>query len=186
VVAAGLVLAVISYWSLYNGLHTADESVSQHYSQVQNAMQRQADLIPALVKTVRESTKYESSVLIQVTEARSKLSAVAKMDPEKLSANPELQRQLIEASQAAGVSLSAVREAYPDLKANANFQSLMAELSGSQNRIAQERRKAQLATEAYNRRTRTAVSGWVARRHGFERRDYFRAESQASAPTVEF
>lgn len=183
-------IAVLTYWSLYNGLITSDEGVRQSYAQVQNVMQRQSDLIPNLVEAVKGYAAHESKTLTQVTEARSKLSSVARMDPDKLAANPELQKQLVEAqaaAQQAMVSLNAVKEAYPQLQANQNFQTLMSELSGSQNRIAVERRKSQLAVQAYNIKTRSAVSGFVAQRHGFEAKPYFEALATAqTTPTVKF
>lgn len=183
-------IAVLTYWNVYNGLISGDENVRQTYAQVQNVMQRQADLIPNLVETVKGYAAHESKTLTQVTEARSKLSTVARMDPEKLAANPELQKQLIEAqaaAQQAMVSLNAVREAYPQLQANQNFQTLMAELAGSQNRITVERRKNQLAVQDYNIKTRSAVSGFIARQHGFEAKPYFEATATAqNAPQVRF
>lgn len=184
------IIAVVSYWSMYNGLITADETVHETYAQVQNVMQRQADLIPNLVETVKGYANFESKTLTQVTEARSKLSAVARMDPDKLAANPELQKQLIEAqnaTQQAMVSLNAMKEAYPQLQANQNFQSLMAELSGSQNRITVERRRNQLVVQAYNVKTRSMLSGLVAKQLGFEAKPYFAATDTAqTAPKVSF
>lgn len=194
-VIAGTLVAIplvagVTYKSIYNNLVTSDEAVRQTYSQVQNVMQRQADLIPNLVETVKGYAAHENKTLTAVIEARSKLATIARMDPEKLAASPELQKQLIEAQSAgqqALVSLSAVREAYPDLKANQNFLVLMAELAGSQNRISVERRRNQLAVQSYNVRTRTAVSGWVARNHGFEAKPYFEATAQGQqTPTVKF
>lgn len=184
------VAIVLTYWGVYNGLVSADENVRQTYAQVQNVMQRQADLIPNLVETVKGYAAHENKTLIQVTEARSKLSAVARMDPEKLASNPDLQKQLIEAQNAAQqamISLNAVREAYPQLQANQNFQTLMAELSGSQNRISVERRRNQLAVQDYNVRTRTMISGYVARQNGFQVKPYFEAtETAQTAPQVRF
>lgn len=190
-IAAGVAaLAVFAYWSMYQGLVGSEENVRFTYSQVQNVMQRQADLIPNLVETVKGYAQHESATLTKVTEARSKLSAVAKMDPEKLAANPELQKQLIEAQAAANqamLSLNVVKEAYPQLQANANFQTLMAELSGSQNRITVERMRSQRAVQDFNLRTRSAITGVVARTHGFEAKPYFEAAATAqSAPVVRF
>lgn len=182
----------LAYWATYNGLVGSDEGVRQSYAQVQNVMQRQADLIPNLVETVKAAAAYEGKTLTAVTEARSKLSAVARMDPKDLAANPELQKQLIEAQGAMGSAIGGLqatftREAYPQLQANSNFQSLMAELSGSQNRIAVERRKSQQAVQEYNIKTRSAFTGLVAQRHGFEAKPYFEAAATAqSAPQVRF
>lgn len=180
------------WWTTYNGLVRSDEQVSQTYAQVQNVMQRQADLIPNLVETVKGYAAHEHKTLTQVTEARSKLSAVARMSPTELAANPELQKQLIEAQAQMGAAIGGIqatftREAYPQLQANANFQSLMASLEGSQNRISTERRKNQLAVQEYNLKTRTAISGLVARQHGFQPKPYFEASAQGQqTPQVRF
>lgn len=186
----GLGLVVVIGWSSFNGLVSSDEAVKRSYSQVQNVMQRQADLIPNLVESVKGYAAHENKTLAQVTEARGRLTAVAKMDPEKLAANPELQKQLIEAqtiTRDAAVSLQAVREAYPDLKANQNFTALMAELAGSQNRISVERRNNQKAVEDYNNRVRVIPGVVVARATGFAARPYFEAtEAGQQTPQVKF
>jgi len=186
-------LAVLTYWNIYNGLVSSDEAVRQTYAQVQNVMQRQADLIPNLVETVKGYAAHENKTLTEVTEARSKLSAVARLDPAKLAGDPELQKKLIEAQAAMGQAINGInatvtKEAYPQLQANENFKTLMAELSGSQNRIAVERRRNQLAVQAYNLKTRTALSGLVAQRHGFDPKPYFEASTaaQAGPPQVKF
>lgn len=184
------IIAGLAYWSIYNGLVSSDEGVRQSYAQVQNVMQRQSDLIPNLVEAVKGYAAHESKTLTQVTEARSKLSSIARMDPEKLAANPDLQKQLVEAqasAQQAMVNLNALKEAYPQLQANQNFQTLMAELAGSQNRISVERRKSQFAVEAYNVKTRSLISGMVARSNGFEPKPYFEASATAqNTPQVRF
>lgn len=190
VILAAIAFAIFFYIGVYNSLVTWDESVKQSYSQVQNVMQRQADLIPNLVETVKAAAAHENKTLVQVSEARARLTAVAKMDPEKLAADPALQKQLIDAqaaTQQALLSINALREAYPTLQANANFRDLMAELSGSQNRITVERRKNQLAVQAYNVATRSALTGTIAKIHGFAPRPYFEAMEQGQVtPTVKF
>lgn len=186
------VIAGLVWLSTYNGLVTGEENVNQTYAQVQNVMQRQAELIPNLVETVKGYASHENKTLTQVTEARGKLTAIAKMKPEDLAANPELQKQLIEAQAQMGQAIGGLqatftREAYPQLQANENFKSLMAELAGSQNRITVERRKNQLAVQDFNIKTRTALSGMIARHHGFQAKPYFEASEQGRAtPTVRF
>lgn len=184
------VIVVFVWWTTLNGIITANEHVNQTYSQVQNVMQRQSDLIPNLVATVKANAAFETKTLTQVMEARSRLSAVAKMDPKELAANPKLQEQLVQAqagAQQAMVSLQAVREAYPQLGANQAFRDLMAQLEGSINRITVERRTNQLAVEAYNLKTRTVISGMIARNSGYEAKPYFAAdEGAAKTPVVKF
>jgi len=174
----------------YNSMVSLDENINQTYSQVQNVMQRQADLIPNLVESVKGYAKHESETLTKVTEARSKLSAVSKLSPEQLAKDPELQKKLIEAQTSlnqAAISLNIVKEAYPQLQANDNFKYLMNELSGSQNRITVERRKNQLAVEQYNKAVRTFPRVVFAKTFGFENRPYFSASDNAqTTPKVNF
>lgn len=186
------VAGVFGLWALasFNGLVGLDQGVQQSYAQVQNVMQRQADLIPNLVETAKGYAGHENKTLVGVSEARSKLSAVAKMDPEKLAKDPELQKQLIQAQndmQKSIVELNSVREAYPQLQANSNFQTLMTELTGSQNRITVERRRNQLAVQDYNRAVLVFPRRILASLGGYQPRPYFQASDAAqSAPQVKF
>lgn len=173
-----------------NSLVHKDEGVGQSYAQVQNVMQRQADLIPNLVETVKGFAAHERQTLTSVIEARSKLTAVAKMDPAALANNPELQRQLVEAQVQMGqamMNIGVLNEKYPQLQANENFRSLMASLEGSQNRITVERRKNQLAVQDYNLVVRTFPGSFVAGYLGYSVKPYFAASDAAqSAPVVKF
>lgn len=178
--------------SAYNGLIRGDEAVKQSYAQVQNVMQRQVELLPNLVEVVKGAANFESSTLVKITEARSKLTAVAKLDPEKLATNPELQKQLIEAQTAMTQAMSGLNiavEAYPQLKANSAFMGLMSEVAGSQNRISVERRKNQQAVQAWNSQVRTFPRNFVANwsNAGFDVRPYFEADAAAQhAPQIKF
>jgi LemA protein len=190
--AVGIVTAIIGFTGIsgYNSLVTQDEKVGQSYAQVQNVMQRQAELIPNLVETVKGYAAHESGTLKAVSEARSQLQAVSKMSPEELAKNPDLQKKLVEAQAAMGRSLmqlNATREAYPNLKADAQFNQLMAELSGSVNRIAQERRRNQITVMDYNRMVRVFPRSLLAKIGGFEPKPYFQASQEAqTAPKVKF
>lgn len=190
IVIGGLAVAAMVVVSMLNGLVQLDQSVNFSYGQVQNVMQRQADLIPNLVETAKGYAGHENKALVGVTEARSRLSAVAKMKPEDLASNPELQKQLVEAQanmQKSMMELNAVREAYPQLQANSNFQTLMSELSGSQNRITVERRRNQLTVQDYNNAVLVFPRRIVASLAGYQPRPYFQAsEAAQSAPQVKF
>jgi LemA protein len=185
-------VTVLGLWALssVNGLIGLDQSVQLSYAQVQNVMQRQADLIPNLVETAKGYAGHENKTLVGISEARSKLSAVAKMDPEKLAKDPELQKQLIEAQNGMKnslIELNAVREAYPQLQANSNFQTLMAELAGSQNRITVERRRNQQVVQEYNRAVLVFPRRILASLGGFTPKPYFQASDAAqSAPQIKF
>jgi len=188
-VAVAIILALFAM-AKYNTFVGLEEKVNQTYSQVQNVMQRQADLIPNLVETVKGYAAHENKTFTMVAEARSKLTAVGKMDPAKLANDPELQKKLIEAQQAANqamISLNAVKEAYPQLQANENFKSLMAELAGSQNRITVERMANQKAVQEYNQTVRVVPGALVAGLFGFKTKPYFQADDGAQkAPQVKF
>ncbi|MGR4927322.1 LemA family protein [Bradyrhizobium sp. CAR08] len=190
-IAIGVVV-LVGLWALtsFNGFVRMDENVQNSYAQVQNVMQRQADLIPNLVETAKAYAGHENKTLVGVAEARSKLSTVAKMDPDKLAKDPDLQKQLIEAQQTmqkSVVELNMVREAYPQLQANENFRALMSELSGSVNRIAVERMRNQQTVRDYNAAVRTLPRSLLASAGGFTPKPYFQASDTAQGtPQVKF
>ncbi len=171
----------------YNSLVKLDERVQAQWAQVQNVYQRRADLIPNLVNTVKGAANFEKETLTQVIEARSKATAVT-VDPTKLT--PES----IEKFQAAQGQLTsalgrllAVSEAYPELKANANFQELQAQIEGSENRITEERRKFNEVTQEFNSKIRSFPTNLTAGMFGFSKKGYFQADAGAEkAPKVQF
>lgn len=184
---AGL-LAVLSFSSCgYNSMVQLDEQVQSQWAQVQNVYQRRADLIPNLVNTVKGAANFEKETLTQVIEARAKATSV-NVDPDKLT--PEN----IEKFQSAQGQLSSaigrllmVTENYPELKANANFQELQAQLEGTENRITVERQKFNEVTQQYNSKIRTFPNNLTSGMFGFEKKGYFQAEAGSDkAPKVEF
>lgn len=184
---AGL-FAVLSFSSCgYNSMVQLDEQVQSQWAQVQNVYQRRADLIPNLVNTVKGAANFEKETLTQVIEARAKATSV-NVDPDKLT--PEN----IEKFQSAQGQLSSaigrllmVTENYPQLKANANFQELQAQLEGTENRITVERQKFNEVTQQYNSKIRTFPNNLTSGIFGFEKKGYFQAEAGSDkAPTVEF
>ena len=164
-----------------------DEQVQSQWAQVQNVYQRRADLIPNLVNTVKGAANFEKETLTQVVEARAKATSV-NVDPDKLT--PEN----IEKFQAAQGQLSSaigrllmVTENYPELKANANFQELQAQLEGTENRITTERQKFNEVTQQYNSKIRSFPNNITSGMFGFEKKGYFQAEAGSDkAPKVEF
>ena len=140
----------------YNAIPTLEENAKAKWSEVQAQYQRRADLIPNLVATVQGYAKQEKEVLTQVAEARAKatqikIDASQLTDPEKLKAFQDAQNQLTGALS----RLLVVVERYPELKANANFVALQAQLEGTENRIAVARRDYIEAVRAYNLSLRT-------------------------------
>ena len=136
-----------------NSVPTAEENAKARWADVQNQYQRRADLIPNLVSTVKAAGAQEKAILTEVTQARASASQVQVSgddlaDPAKMQAYQRAQ---------AGVTLSLQRlqEAYPELKSQANYTTLMSQLEGTENRITIARNDYNTAVQAYNTRIRT-------------------------------
>lgn len=161
----GLVLLAIIYLTVtnYNNIPKLDENVKEKWSQVQNQYKRRADLIPNLVETVKAYANHEKSTLVEVTEARSKISQIT-LNENTLN-NPELLQQFENAQSNLTSALSklmVVVEKYPELKANENFLSLQSQLEGTENRITVARRDFIEAVKLYNLELRTMPGKLVA------------------------
>lgn len=171
----------------YNTMVTLDEGISSQWAQVENAYQRRADLIPNLVNTVKGYADFEKETLIQVIEARSKATSV-NIDPGNITPEAISQFQNAQAGLSSALSrLMVVVERYPELKANQNFLELQAQLEGTENRIAVERRKFNEATRQYNTYIRKFPKNIVAGIFDFDKKTYFEAEEEAKeVPVVEF
>lgn len=185
-----VVVIIIIYSSVkgtYNSMVTMDEGVSASWAQVENVYQRRADLIPNLVNTVKGYAAHEQQTLQSVIEARSKATSVnidpTNMDPQALQQFQAAQDGL---SSALG-RLMVVVERYPDLKANQNFMDLQAQLEGTENRIAVERKKFNDSARAFNTYIRKFPKNIYANVFNFEPKAYFEAEKGAEkAPEVNF
>ncbi|WP_400192545.1 LemA family protein [Hymenobacter sp. B81] len=171
----------------YNTMVELDQKVKSQWANVQNSYQRRSDLIPNLVNTVKGAANFEKSTLTQVIEARAKATSVQlsgdQLTPENLKRFQEAQSQI-----SSGLGrLLAVSENYPDLKANANFQELQAQIEGTENRINVERQKFNDATNEYNTYVRSFPNNLFAGIFGFQQKPYFEADASAQkAPTVNF
>lgn len=188
-IGLALVALAVFFWvkGVYNGFVRMDEQVTAAWSQVENVYQRRADLIPNLVATVKGYAEHESETLEGVVNARAAAMRTtvdaADLTPERLA---EFQRTQGELSQALG-RLMVLTENYPDLKANRNFQDLQAQLEGTENRIAVERKKFNETARAYNTAIRVFPKNLLAGMFGFEKRAYFEASEGAEvAPVVSF
>lgn len=192
VVAALLVFLFAGGCSQYNGLVNADQSVEKQWGQVENQYQRRADLIPNLVNTVKGYAAHESETLESVTNARAGLTKAYKEANEMTAAEAQQNVEAFQQRQSAlkgalDIYVNAVREAYPDLKANENFMNLQAQLEGTENRIATERMRYNEAVEVYNKMVLRFPGNIFAGLFGFDRKDMFKAEEGAQhAPKVEF
>jgi LemA protein len=171
----------------YNQMIELEEAVSAQWAQVENAYQRRSDLIPNLVNTVKGYADFEQETLTQVIEARSKATSI-NVNPENLDASSIEQFQQAQEGLSSALSrLMVVVERYPELKANQNFLDLQAQLEGTENRIAVERRKFNDATRNYNQYIRKFPQLIVASIFGFDKKEYFEArEGSETPPTVEF
>ena len=162
IVIAVVVLSIFFWFKgAYNGMVNMREAVSAQWSNVENQYQRRLDLIPNLVNTVKGYASHEENTLTEVVNARAKSSALSR--------------------------LMAISENYPDLKANQNFLDLQAQLEGTENRIAVERRKFNDVARSYNAFILQFPRNLVAGMFGFTSKPYFEANAGAeNAPKVEF
>ncbi|MGI4749677.1 MAG: LemA family protein [Janthinobacterium lividum] len=171
----------------YNSMVKKDENVKAAWGAVQSQYQRRSDLIPNLVSTVKGAANFEKSTLTAVIEARAKATSI-QVDPSKLT--PESIQQFQAAQGQLGSALGkllAVSEAYPDLKANADFQSLQTQLEGTENRINVSRLDFNTAVQDFNSTVRSFPANITAKMFGFTEKGYFAAEAGADkAPKVSF
>ena len=177
-----LLLVFGSYVSAKNQMVQKNEDVQQAYSQVQVQQQRRLDLIPNLVASVKGFVKEEETVLTNIANARAAVLATPSDKPNaaNIQANEHLTAVL--------GPLYRMQENYPDLKGNQQFMRLEDELSGTENRIAQERRRYNQTLESYNVYVRQFPNSVWANFAGFRYRDeYFKGNpASANAPTVDF
>jgi LemA protein len=187
IIAVVVILVYSSVKGTYNSMVTMDEAVSASWAQVENVYQRRADLIPNLVNTVKGYAAHEQQTLQSVIEARSKATSVT-IDPTNM--DPQALQQFQSAQDGLSSALSrlmVVVEKYPDLKANQNFLDLQAQLEGTENRIAVERRKFNDSARAFNTYIRKFPKNIYASIFNFETKAYFEAEKGAEkAPEVSF
>ena len=186
VAAIAVVLALGWFVSVGNDYVALEQQVQQSWAQVQNVYQRRADLIPNLVETVRAFAAQERTVLEEVTRTRATVGGL-QITPELLR-DPDALKKFQEAQAQLGGALGrllAVVEQYPDLKSNQNFLTLQAQLAGTENRIAVERRRYNEAVRGYNTAVRRFPGSLVAWLRGFRDRPYFEADAgqRSAAPS---
>ena len=173
----------------YNKLVASKQAVDRSWADVENVYQRRADLIPNLVKTVEGAANFEKSTLTDVIKARQQVTTV-KLDPGAAPTDPAALANYQKSQDALSGALSRLLvtiERYPDLKANANFQELQAQLEGTENRIAVERRKFNEAVQSYNTMIQQVPGVLYAKAFSFPPRPYFAAQAGAeTAPDVNF
>ena len=188
-IVIGVIILAIFLWfrGSYNGMVKMSETVSAQWSNVENQYQRRLDLIPNLVNTVKGYAAHEQQTLTDVVNARAKATQT-QINFEQLdeASMQRLNRTQGELSSALS-RLMAISESYPDLKANQNFLELQAQLEGTENRIAVERRKFNDTVRTYNAYIRQFPKNIIAGMFGFTPKPYFEANAGAeNAPKVEF
>lgn len=189
VVALILIILVSVIIGGHNKVVTLDENVTAAWAQVENQYQRRLDLIPNLVETVKGVAGFEKETYTAVTEARARAGEI-KVTPEMMT-DPAAFQKFQAAQNNLGSALSRLLvtvENYPQLKANENFLTLQAQLEGTENRIAVERRRYNEAARAFNTYIRKIPGMFFAALRGLtEPRVYFESETGADkAPRVEF
>jgi len=191
IVALGLFALIVGAYfiSAYNDLQRHDEQVLAGWSEVLNQYQRRADLVPNLVNSVKGYAAHESDVLTRVTEAR---AGVGKIDAAGVLENPEAFARFEQAQQSMSGALSrllVVAEQYPQLKADATFRDLMAQLEGTENRITVARNRYIKTVQEYNLAVRTLPRSFIAGLIGMKTRPNFSVQNEEAvsrAPEVKF
>jgi len=162
----------------YNKFTSQEEAIKAQWAQVENQLQRRNDLIPNLVETTKGFAQHEESVYKDIADARSQLLAAKSPDETIAAANRQ--------TSALG-RLLAVVENYPQLKANEQFNRLMDELSGTENRLAVARQRYNEAVQQYNTSRRQFPGNLTAKMFSFKDYPFFEAPADArQAPKVNF
>jgi len=174
----------------YNTFQTTDEQIKASWAEVLNQYQRRADLIPNLVNTVKGFAAQEQTVLLGVTEARAKVGSI-QATPELIN-DPAAFAKFQQAQAGLSSALSrllVVSENYPQLKSDANFRDLQAQLEGTENRIAVARNRYIKAVQEYNTLIRTFPNNLTAMLFKYQVKPTFTVENEAEIskpPEVNF
>jgi LemA protein len=174
----------------YNTLQTQDEQVKAAWAEVLNQYQRRADLVPNLVNTVKGYAAQEQQVLLGVTQARARVGSI-QATPELIN-DPEAFKKFVGAQaelQSALSRLLVVSENYPQLKSDANFRDLQAQLEGTENRITVARNRYIKEIQTFNITVRSFPSNLTAMMFHFSPKAQFTVENEAQIsrpPTVDF
>jgi LemA protein len=177
IIGAIVVVLLITFWILYNGLVRLRNQVKNAWAQIDVQLKRRHDLIPNLVETVKGYMKYERETLEAVTKARNLAQQVSSAGAgERAKAEGELSSALSR--------LLAVVERYPDLKANQNFLALQEELTSTENKISFSRQFYNDSVLRYNNQTQMFPSNVVAGMTGFKASEFFEVTVAAEREPV--
>jgi len=174
----------------YNDLQINDETIKSSWAEVLNQYQRRADLVPNLVNVVKGYAAHEKDVLTQVTEARAKVGAI-QATPELVNDEEGFKKFIAAQGQMTSAisRLLVTTEAYPQLKADAQFRDLQAQLEGTENRITVARNRYIEAVKGYNIIVRSFPSNLTAIMFGHKTKPSFTVENEqaiAAPPKVDF
>ncbi|MBN9063072.1 MAG: hypothetical protein BGP06_08770 [Rhizobiales bacterium 65-9] len=181
-----IILVALAAWgvALYNGLVSRRQRANQAFADIDVQLKQRHDLIPNLVETVKGYAAHEKGTLEAVIQARNTALQAPQGSPQQAQAEQQLTGAL--------GRLIALGEAYPDLKANANFQQLQTELADIENKLAAARRFFNSAVSEYNAAIESFPAVFLAQRFGFQHREFFdvgadsRAAMDAAPPSVKF
>ena len=173
-----VVLLVAGYlWSFYNGLVKQSQAIDGQWAQVENQFQRRFDLIPNLVNSVQGAMTQEQKIFSDITDARTKYAGAQTVNQKAIAAT-EVESAL--------ARLLVIMENYPQLKSIDAVQQMMAQVEGTENRIAVERGRYNELTRDYNIRVTQVPGKWLAPKFGFSGKAYFEAaEGAETAPKVQ-
>ena len=179
VIVVGILIFFGKFINVRNQIVTQKEAITASWAQVDNVMQRRADLIPNLVETVKGYAKHEQAAVQEVAQARAAFAG-ARTPQDRIQANSQIDSALSR--------LLVIVENYPNLKADQQFLNLQRELAGTENRIAIERQRYNQAVQAYNTNIQLFPNNIVASLSGYSREDaYFKTEPGArTVPKVAF
>lgn len=164
---------------MYNSLNASRQTVDADWAQVENVMQRRADLIPNLVASVKGEIQNEQEIFKSIAESRKQFET-SDTQAGKLVADDELNEQTT-------VLLNAVKESYPELASSEQVKTLMTQLEGSENRISVERKRYIDDVAGYNRKVTSFPMNLIAKPFGFDSvAQYKAAPSAANVPVVDF
>ena len=188
--AVPLMLLLVLSGCGYNTIQSADEQTKAAWSEVLNQYQRRSDLVPNLVETVKAFAKQEMDVFTRVTEARARVGSI-QATPELVNDPQAFQRfQQAQGELTSALSrLLVVAENYPQLKSDANFRDLQAQLEGTENRIAVARNRYIKSVEQYNVTVRQFPSNLTAMAFGYKPKANFAVENEreiSKPPKVDF
>jgi len=178
VIALVLIILVLMWVGIFNGLVSGQQNVSEKWSQVEVQYQRRVDLIPNVIATVKGVSSFEQDTLTQLSALRSQWQTASNVN-EKVDTANQIESTLSK--------ILVMAENYPELQATQAYRDLITELEGTENRVAFARGEFNVAVRGYNTLVMSFPSNMVASANGFTEKDYFKsAEGAENAPVVDF